>query len=105
MVFTPEPDRPVGGYRLTSDPPVAPFHLTFRLVDRSGVSSVIDEVAQGSTTEIFRTDFGGLHRMMMNGVICDGTFEVKNRIRTLIVVALGAGTECSVEVVGEEPFE
>jgi hypothetical protein len=99
------PGQAVGGYLLTTDPAVAPIDLTFRFIDQAGTSEAVDEVPAGATTEVLRTSFAGAHRMMMNGVVCDGTFEVKNRIRTLIVVAVGAGTECSVEVVGEEPFE
>ncbi len=95
----------VGGYLLTTDPAIAPFHLTFRFVDRAGASTAFDEVPAGATTEVLRTSFAGPHRIMLNGVICAGTFEVRDRLRTLIVVSVPAVGECAIEVVGEEPYE
>ena len=41
--------------------------------------------------------------MTMDGVICDGMFEVRHRVRTLIVFALATAGEYAVEVVGDEP--
>lgn len=106
IVYTTEPNVPVGGYRLTTEPARAPMDLTFRFVTgQGGVSSESDVVASGETAEIYRTSFGGIYRIMMNGQICGGAFTIKHQVRTLIVIRIDEFGGCALSVTGETRYE
>jgi hypothetical protein len=78
--------------------------LVLSLKDQNGLPpAVFAEVRAGETVKVWLTEFGGTKQVALNGLICEGAFDIKDHVRTVFVLHVDdAG--CAVDVTREEPL-
>lgn len=99
LIIEPQP----GGFTLTTDPAKATVAWEFGTVTGDSVSTVSDRFAQGQTVKLSRTELPGSYQLLVNGAICDGSFDMVESLRTIVVATIG-GKTCALETVGQTPI-
>lgn len=102
MVGDPSP----GSVYLTSDPPLAPYAIVIRENDIGGPSNSSVEFAEGE--EVIIDDWQTLpipetKAIHLNGQDCQGTYAVRARFETDLLLTFDDEGSCRIEVLGMHP--
>lgn len=103
----PEDELPGAGLVVISgDPALAALDLSIRYVSPQGeVSAASVEVRAGETIAASAWDVPGSHLLEVNGVVCEGSYEIEtDRLTEVTLVVLdGAGCETIERSIGPLP--
>jgi hypothetical protein len=93
-----------GSFYLTSDPPLAPYPVTIRVETTGGTSGRSAHFDEGDVVFVQWSTLPLPHEkwIEVNGQNCEGTFEIRARIETDLLLSL-TDDGCRVEVLGSHP--